>query len=203
MIFSLPHEDNNARSPTSCDVTKALIDSLQSDDATKTYLALCDGDGYWNGVNFLEKGWFTLDQPVKDENGKAMDALTDFCFVVSVRLPSVDGSLEGNKATLVLARPKTGKYHQIRQHLASGRIGHAIIGDSSHGRSRTNRIWKKHRHLQKERTCLHLMKVKLPPTKYSPDGIVCSCPIPDDMLKILKEMPSLLERTGELLLEEQ
>lgn len=184
------------------EITKTLIDSLQSEDATKTYIALCDGDGIWNGVNFVEKGWFTVDIPVKDENGKIIDAVTDIRFITGVSLPTFDDVLEGSKVSVVLAKPRTGKYHQIRQHLASGTIGHAILGDSSHGRSRTNRIWKKKRHLIKERTCLHLLKVELPPTKYSPKGIKSSCPLPEDMNTMLTEMPELWEKAKPILLEE-
>jgi 23S rRNA pseudouridine1911/1915/1917 synthase len=37
----------------------------------------------------------------------------------------------GPAATLVEARPRTGRTHQIRVHLAS--IGHAVLGDASYG----------------------------------------------------------------------
>jgi 23S rRNA pseudouridine1911/1915/1917 synthase len=37
----------------------------------------------------------------------------------------------GPDATLVEARPRTGRTHQIRVHLAS--IGHAVLGDASYG----------------------------------------------------------------------
>jgi len=39
----------------------------------------------------------------------------------------------GPHATLVEARPRTGRMHQIRVHLAS--IGHAVLGDASYGRA--------------------------------------------------------------------
>lgn len=107
--------------------------------------------------------------------------------------------MEGRRVALVLARPRSGKWHQIRQHLASGTIGHAILGDSSHGRSRTNRIWKKHRKLIKERTCLHLAHVHLPPTEYTPEGINVSCPLPDDLKQMLKETPGLVEKSMPIL----
>jgi hypothetical protein len=47
------------------------MEAMQNEEATKTYIALCDGDGTWNGVNYLEKGWFNIRLPVKDEWGKA------------------------------------------------------------------------------------------------------------------------------------
>ncbi len=199
LIFSFVDDDDEK----SKEITNTLINSLKSAGSQKTYVALCDGDGKWSEQNFLEKGWFTIDQPVKDENGKLINAVTDLFFVAGVTLPSSDEDItEGRKVSLVLARPKTGRYHQIRQHLASGTVGHAILGDSTHGRSRTNRIWKKERGLMKERTCLHLMKIELPETKFSPNGIKCTCPLPRDLFHVLKTIPVLLERAKPILLQE-
>ena len=201
----------------SCRVTKALTDSIQSPKTTKTFLALCDGDGEWNGINYLKKGWFTFDNPVKDEEGKVIeDARTDLLFVASTILPPIENgnasttddsnNLDGRQISIVLARPNTGyRWHQIRQHLATDTIGHAILGDSSHGgRTRTNRIWKKKRHLMKERVCLHLSRVQLPPTIYSPNGIDVSCPLASDLVNMLnvKELRQLVDDARPILAKE-
>lgn len=209
-------DEDGERGP--CGVTRTMIESMQSPRSTKTYVALCDGDGEWNGVNYLEKGWFTLDKPVKDERGSMRDAQTDLRFVASTVLPPVDGGIanaavtddddnngntEGRKVSIVLARPRTGRWHQVRQHLASGTVGHAILGDSSHGRSRTNRIWKKKRRLMKERTCLHLARLELPPTEYSPEGVDVACPLPPDLVRMLRAMPrEFLEEARPILAKE-
>lgn len=75
LVFSFAEDkDNEHGEKLPCQITKTLIDSMQDPMATKTYLALCDGDGHWNGVNFLERGWFTFDNPVKDEWGKITTA---------------------------------------------------------------------------------------------------------------------------------
>jgi 23S rRNA pseudouridine1911/1915/1917 synthase len=42
----------------------------------------------------------------------------------------------GPDATLVEARPRTGRMHQIRVHLAS--IGHAVLGDATYGTARAD-----------------------------------------------------------------
>ena len=213
--FSETREDEGGKK-VPCGVTKSLIESMQHPEATKTYFALCDGDGSWNGVNYLDKGWFTFDNPVKDENNKLIEnATTEFCFAASTILPPIDdnggasteaddGNLEARKISIVLARPKSGRWHQIRQHLSSGKIGHAILGDSSHGRSRTNRLWKRKRHLMKERVCLHLSRLRLPATaEYSPDGIDATCPLPSDLMKLLKALPhELLDEARPVLAKE-
>lgn len=219
LLFSFA-EDNNmvhedGKGGSSCKVTKSLIGSMQHPNATKTYIALCDGVGTWNGVNYLEKGWFTFRNPVKDEQGNLIeDAETDIRFIASAILPPIDNmanettsaigddNMEGRKVSIILARPQSGRWHQIRQHLASGTIGHAILGDSTHGRSRTNRIWKKKRHLLKERVCLHLARIQLPPTDYSLEGIGVTCPLPPDLMKVLGALPTeLLDAASPILAE--
>ena len=145
-----------------------------------------------------------IDRPIKDENDKVIDAKTDVRFIASVTLPlsENDDVPEGRKVCIVLAKPHTGRYHQVRQHLASGSIGHAILGDSSHGLKRTNRIWKKKRGLVKERTCLHLARIDLPPTKYSPDGIQATSPLPEDLHAVLNNVPGLTDKAIPILAEE-
>jgi hypothetical protein len=135
------------------------------------------------------------------------NSVTEIRFISTCVLPPLsttndtenDDSLEGRKATIILARPRTGRWHQVRQHLSS--IGHAIIGDSTHGNSRTNRIWKKERKLMKERTCLHLCRLQLPATTVSPI-IDVPCPLSSDLMDMLYEMPDLLEEARVILEEE-
>ena len=202
--FAEAEKVNEDGEKVSCKITKALIESMQSQDATKTYLALCDGDMKWNGINYHEKGWFTFDNPVSDENGNIIkDCRTDFCFIASKTMEPVteEDNGEGRKVAIVLARPHTGRYHQIRQHLSSGTIGHAILGDSSHGRSRTNRIWKKNYKMIKERVCLHLAHLHVPRTEYT-DEIDVTCPLPPDLMKVLGNFPDLLEKARPILANE-
>ncbi|KAL3786494.1 hypothetical protein HJC23_010660 [Cyclotella cryptica] len=205
LLFSIAdNTETNDGKAMPCQVTKALFDAMQHPDSTKTYLAICDGDGTWNGIDIKAKGWFTIDKPVKDENGNVVEnCVTDVCFVAGCTLPpeSSDNhdNLEGRNVSIMMARPKTGRWHQVRQHLAG--VGHAIIGDSSHGRSRTNRVWKKERKLRKERTCLHLCRIQLPATEYTPI-IDVSCPLSSDLVEMLNEMPVLLEETRAILAQE-
>ena len=183
--------------------TTALMEAMQSAEATKTYVALVNGDGFRGGEDLTLKGWFDVDEPVKDENGKLIDdSITELRFVASVQLtdkPAQDPA--GKSACLVLARPKSGRWHQVRQHCML--MGHPILGDSTHGLSRTNRIWREKRGLPKERVCLHLARVDLPPTEFTPDGIQASCPIPKDMKTMIEiSMPSLLVGEAKHVLED-
>ena len=135
------------------------------------------------------------------------NSLTQLRFISACILPPTKGNsddydhdnLEGRKACIILARPKSGRWHQVRQHLSS--IGHPILGDSTHGRSRTNRTWKKNRKLQKQRTCLHLARLQIPKTDYS-SAIDVSCPLSSDLIDILQEMSELMQNAKPILEEE-
>lgn len=70
LLFSFAETPENGSEDKSCQVTKALVDAMQHPNSTKTYLALCDGDGTWNGVDYRDKGWFVIDRPVRDEYGE-------------------------------------------------------------------------------------------------------------------------------------
>ena len=209
LIFSYADEEkaddeDSVFDNVSSGATTALIKAMQSPEATKTYLALVNGDGFRDGEDLTQRGWFDVDEPVKDENGKLIgDSITELRFVASVQLtdkPAQDPA--GKSACLVLARPKaSGRWHQVRQHCML--MGHPILGDSTHGLSRTNRIWKEKRDMPQERVCLHLGRVDLPPTEFTPDGIQASCPIPKDMKAMIETaMPSLLTGEAKQVLED-
>ena len=209
LIFSYADGDKAAENDDSVfdndssGATTALIEAMQSPEATKTYLALVNGDGFRDGEDLTQRGWFDVDEPVKDENGILVgDSITELRFVASVQLtdkPAQDPA--GKSACLVLARPHTGRWHQVRQHCML--MGHPILGDSTHGLSRTNRIWREKRDMTKERVCLHLARVDLPPTEFTPDGIQASCPIPKDIKAMIENsMPSLLTGEAKQVLED-
>lgn len=184
------HAEENCEELREC--TKTLIEALQSPLATKTYVAIVRGEGVFKDEDFRQKGWFNIDRPIKDENGIENSANTAFRFVAGVNRAD-----DGVRASLVLARPSTGRWHQIRRHLNG--LSHPILGDSTHGNSRTNREWRS-RGLPGERICLHLARMQLPPTSFIPSGLDVRSPIADDMMMLLRDhLPEvLLEAQSEL-----
>jgi len=179
--------------------TAKLMQAMES--ATKTYVALVRGEGILHGEDLKTKGWFLVDRPIKNERGTQRNASTWFRFISGQgngggKLPDVP------RASLVLCRPKTGRWHQIRKHLNG--ISQPIIGDTIHGSSQTNRDWKKRWGLQPERACLHLLDMKLEPVEsVCPDGIHVSSNLAPDMMNLLEDhLPSVLEDALPLLEEE-
>ena len=189
---------NNDESSTSSQVTAQLSQAMAARESKKTYIALVRGEGILHGRDFRTEGWFRVDRPIHDERGRLNNATTWFRFVAGQ-----DNQQQPDKAraSLVLCRPETGRWHQIRRHLNG--LSHPILGDSSHGNSQTNREWRAKRGLLPERTCLHLARLELPPTLACPDGIDVQCPLADDMMGLLEiHMPSVLEQARVILREE-
>lgn len=176
--------------------TAALVESMSN--ANKTYLALVRGEGVLRGRDFQQEGWFEVDRRIADEKGDVKDARTLFLFVAGQ--DNQHGMLERPRASIVLAKPKTGRWHQIRRHLNG--LSHPILGDSTHGNSKENRQWKT-RGMLSERTCLHLARFVLPPTAYTPDGLDVACPVAPDMVRMVEQhLPDLLPSAKAVLDEE-
>ena len=177
--------------------TAVMSDALADESSIKTYVALVRGEGILHGRDFTKEGWFEVTRPIKNEKGKINNATTFFRFLAGQENLS---DSDRPRASLVLARPVTGRWHQIRRHLNG--LSHPILGDSTHGNSKTNREWKD-RGMPAERTCLHLARMQITPNPACPDGIDVSCPLPEDMLSLLRQhLPDVLKEATPLLMEE-
>ncbi|CAM9479947.1 unnamed protein product [Ectocarpus fasciculatus] len=134
----------------SSQAAKVLHQTLAHSDSGKTYVAIVRG----SGDAFVGKGWFTVDRPIKDEKKVLREASTRFLFVRG-------GNDPDPRCCLVLARPSTGRFHQIRRHLNG--LSHPIVGDSVHGNSRFNREVAAHRNSAPAgRLLLHCLRLSLP-----------------------------------------
>lgn len=92
----------------------------------------------------LVRGWFPendllLDHPVKSEKGKILEAVTDFHLLEKFELPIPVKPYPVSRYSMIEARPMTGRWHQIRQHLAH--LRHYIINDRVHGTGHYNKMF--------------------------------------------------------------
>ena len=85
-----------------------------------------------------------------------------------MRLALLDG------ATLVLARPRTGRLHQIRRHFRH--LGHPLLGDTTWGDNKANKRLRDPVGLR--RLALHALTLSLP---FRGHDVHASAPLPDDL----------------------
>lgn len=99
----------------------------------------------------------TIDSPLIHE-GKVKGCTTDIHPLKHYTIPICTDRYPSSRYTLLEVRPRTGRFHQIRKHLAH--IRHPIIGDRPHGCNKQNRYWK----LQHNMTTmmLHARTIQLP-----------------------------------------
>src|SRR5690606_13397098 len=69
-------------------------------------------------------------------------AITDLRRLATVELPVPVGRYPTARYSLVELRPRTGRTHQLRLHLAH--LRHPIVGDVRHGDGRHNRLFREH-----------------------------------------------------------
>lgn len=196
LLMSFAESDKDGGNATS-----TLQESMSLSSSThKTYIALVRGEGILSGRDFKKEGWFEINRPIKNEGGTLKNATSYFRFIAGQG--NDYGAIDRPRASLVLARIKTGRWHQIRKHLNG--LSHPIIGDSTHGNTKTNKEWRDKWGLQPERTCLHLLKLELPPTSVTPNGISVIDALPPDIMSMLQEhcLPEFLEEAEKALAEE-
>jgi len=145
------------------EATADLQTGLQAPDARKEYLVLARG---------ACSGRFECRAPLVDDKGVERVAHTAF-----ERL----AFLPGLPATLLRARLHTGRYHQIRRHLAL--LGHHVVGDPRYGKARTNRAAAR---LGLARLFLHAWRLGLPRPL---DGLLqVRAPLAGDLRAVLERL---------------
>jgi len=117
------------------EAARRLCQAFAEGSMDKTYLA-------------MTRGWLTqpcvVDHALRPDDAPAdtlpQPARTTFTPLAHLSLPgSVDPRFDSVRASLVEARPVTGRRHQIRRHLKH--LAHPIIGDATHGKGPLNRWW--------------------------------------------------------------
>ena len=92
-----------------------------------------------------------IDYPLKEEAERMTDrraqpdkaaqsAITDIERTAIFELPISDGRHPSSRYSLIHACPRSGRKHQIRRHLKH--IFHPIVGDTTHGDGRHNRLFR-------------------------------------------------------------
>ena len=113
------------------DVHRAMQQQFAERQVKKKYLAIVRG--------FTDDEQ-TIDYSLKRENGTSQNAITNYITLDRVELDIPLGPHQTSRYSLLEINPLTGRYHQIRKHLAH--IHHPIICDRPHGCNKQNKLFK-------------------------------------------------------------
>jgi len=124
------------------EAARRLGEAFAAGAVEKTYLAVVRGIPTEEGV---------IDYPLTEELDRHSDrlarpdkgpqpAVTEFRRLATVELPCPVGRYPTSRYSLVEARPKTGRKHQLRRHFKH--LFHPLIGDTKHGEGRHNRFFR-------------------------------------------------------------
>lgn len=123
-------------------VTQAIQTQFLQRSINKTYLCVVRG---WTQAEALidyplvpKRDKFA--EPFAQEDPEAKEAVTGYRRLAQVELDIPIGRYPMARYSLVEAKPKTGRKHQIRRHMKH--ILHPIIGDTKYGEGRHNRLFR-------------------------------------------------------------
>ncbi len=114
----------------------ALGEQFMSRDVHKQYLAVVRG---WPEP---AEGVVDYALPGSRDSGPRREARTGYRRLAATEVPIALGRYPQQRYALVLAEPQSGRFRQIRKHMAH--IHHPVIGDCQHGRSDHNRLYKQY-----------------------------------------------------------
>lgn len=97
----------------------------------KTYIAIVRGYAPTSGL---------LDYALRNEQGQLREAQTRYQRLAQAELPVAFGKHPSSRYSLMQLEPLTGRFHQLRKHMAH--LRHPIIGDRPHGCNKQNKLFK-------------------------------------------------------------
>lgn len=80
--------------------------------------------------------------PVSHRDWPAKPATTRYTGLLTTEIPLACGPYSKSRYSLVELQPQSGRRHQLRRHMKH--ISHPIIGDTTHGQGRHNRLFRDH-----------------------------------------------------------
>ncbi len=113
------------------EITRLMQQQFLDHSIDKRYLAITRG-------YFPES--IKVDYPLTNDKQKLQEAITFFKNIKKTELDIPFGKHQTSRYSLIEARPKTGRMHQIRKHC--NHLRHPIIGDRPHGCNKQNRLFK-------------------------------------------------------------
>lgn len=124
------------------DTARLLTRQFEAQQVDKRYLAIVRGHPPECGSidHALSRERDELEFQGADSSQEAQSARTDYARLAVAEIPYAVDRYPSSRYGLVALTPHTGRRHQIRRHLKH--IAHPIIGDSTFGKGRHNRLFQ-------------------------------------------------------------
>lgn len=150
----------------SSESARALCALFEARAVDKRYLAVTRG--YTDPAG-------EIDYPLAETPDKPpQPAVTRYRRLGTVELPFAVGRYPTARYSLVEVAPQTGRLHQIRKHFAH--IFHPLIGDTTHGEGRHNRLFREQFGITRLLLLAHRLRFRHPYTGAETD---IAAPLPD------------------------
>jgi tRNA pseudouridine65 synthase len=158
----------------SSEAARMMCGVFERREVEKSYLAVVRGYTEAQGH---------IDYPLQEEPHKpAQEAITDYRTLATVELPIPIGRYQTARYSLVAIQPLTGRSRQIRKHFHH--IFHPLIGDTSHGEGRHNRLFREYFDVQ--RLLLHAWQLRFR-HPLSGEAITITAPLPEAFARLFGE----------------
>jgi tRNA pseudouridine65 synthase len=158
----------------SSEAARKMCNVFEQRTVTKEYLAIVRGYTDERGqINYALQ---------EEPHMAAQEAITDYQRLATVELPISIGRYQSARYSLVQVTPLTGRMRQIRKHFHH--IFHPLIGDTSHGEGRHNRLFREQ--FDCHRLLLHARRLTLP----HPDCgsvITITAPLPAEFRRLITQ----------------
>ncbi|MCW8826671.1 MAG: pseudouridine synthase [Gammaproteobacteria bacterium] len=157
----------------SSEAARVMCGLFEERTVTKDYLAIVRGYTDESGH---------IDYALQEEPHKpAQNAVTDYERLATVELPIPIGRYNSARYSLVRVKPLTGRMRQIRKHFHH--IFHPLIGDTSHGEGRHNRLFREA--FDCHRLLLHARRLSLPHPD-SGEQLIIEAPLPSEFVQLFE-----------------
>lgn len=158
----------------SSEAAREMCGVFERREVEKRYLAVVRG--YTN-----ESGH--IDYPLREDPDKPLqEAITDYRTLATVELPIPIGRYNTARYSLVEITPLTGRSRQIRKHFHH--IFHPLIGDTSHGEGRHNRLFRERYDVH--RLLLHAWKLQLT-HPINGEALIITAPMPEEFERLMEK----------------
>ncbi|QDP01666.1 tRNA pseudouridine(65) synthase TruC [Thalassotalea sp. PS06] len=126
------------------DVARLMGEQFTENRIQKTYLSMCRGFTPDSGeIDYpLKEKLDKLGDKYVSEDKPAQEAVSHFQTLAQASLPIPVGKFPTVRYSLVKLKPKTGRRHQLRRHMAH--LRHPMLGDINYGDNKQNPFFGEH-----------------------------------------------------------